>query len=226
MVHATANTPTNDPCRYLLERRLLSAEELVAFRRLAVFSGGFDLAAAVAVTGEEKGLLRRIAGLVDQSLVYRINLAGDGVDEINPRFGMLETLREFGLELLEESGEAPATREAHFSYFLAMAEADNVNTLEGDVSVTEHAVRIRRLTRDHDNLRAAMAWVIDEGEAERATRLVFAMGWFWHAAGLFSEGRQWLKRALSSWGGDSPVERLDNWHRGTARVEAKRPERC
>jgi len=173
--------------------KLLSAGEQTLFRQLAVFVGGCTLEAADAVCNAENDLptdvLDGMTALVDQSLLQH----AEGADG-EPRFVMLETIREYGLEQLERSGEAEVTQQRHASYYLALAKQAEPN-LRG----TEQQAWLARLEAEHDNLRAALAWSQTAGgSAEMGLRLGGALWWFWWVRGYWSEGRAWLSRALAS----------------------------
>jgi predicted ATPase/transcriptional regulator with XRE-family HTH domain len=182
---------------------LLSAEERILFRRLAVFSGSWTLQAAEGVEGRfaeggEGGSLRStpappsvldgIASLVDKSLVRQSEEAGD-----EPRFTMLETIREFGLEQLHQHpDEEEAIRTAHARYFfdLAMAEQRGLRASVPD--------GVKRMRPDEDNYRAMLAHLLEAGESETALHVAGAsLSEYWLAAGArFTEARAWLDRAL------------------------------
>ncbi len=167
---------------------LLSEEEQTLFRRLGVFVGGFTLEAAGSVT-QEPGVdvFAGVAALVDQSLVRRLDtVAGE------PRFWMLEIVREFGLERLRASGEEPAIRARHATYFLARAEEANT-IFWGRRPGSWRA----RLEPDLANLRAALAWFIERGDGERALRLAAALEPAWWILCHQTEGRRWLRQALA-----------------------------
>ena len=169
---------------------LLSADERALFRRLAVFAGGATLAAAGAVAGEDAAAtatVDRVAALVDQSLLVR----EDGLDG-EPRFSMLETVREYALERLDDSGEAAATRRRHAGFILDLAEAAAMA-----LRTPEQAAALAQLDAEHHNARAALAWALDAGEADLALRLAGALSWFWYLRGHWGEGRRWLEAALS-----------------------------
>jgi predicted ATPase len=170
---------------------LLPATEQALFRRLAVFAGGCTLEAAEAVsdTGSERGLdvLDRLASLVDQSLLTE----SDGPDG-EPRFGMLDTIREFGWEQLGARGERDDARQRHAAYVLSLAE-------EAAPALTSADRRawMQRLTAELDNVRAALAWSVEQGDAEQGLRIVGAVGWWWYWYGPMREGRQWAETVLA-----------------------------
>ena len=178
---------------------LLSPEEQALFRRLAVFVGGFTHNAAEAV-GREAGeassdlrppasasVLDGIAALVDASLV----VPGQDADG-EPRYAMLETIREFGLEQLAASGEETATREAHTAIFLGLAERAN-----REMGGPEQEAAFALLGTEHPNLRAALGWFVEQGDTERGLQLCIALSWFWTSRGHAREGRAWLEEFLT-----------------------------
>jgi predicted ATPase len=163
---------------------LLDADEQTLFCRLSVFAGGFTLDAAEAVL-DPPSILHTLQSLVDQSLlqVFEVDRA--------PRFTMLETVREYAAERLEESGRAETIRQRHARCFLALAEEAEVEQWGPRV-----AVWVDRLEGERDNLRAALAWSM-AGAGEAGLRLACALGWFWEHRGEFGEGRDWLAQALA-----------------------------
>ena len=170
---------------------LLSPDEQALFRRLAVFAGGWTLEAAEAVADPDGGL-DAFAGfetLSEQSLVTQAETP-DG--EI--RFAMLETIREFARERLEAAGEGAETRQRLGAAMLALAEAAAPALAGPDAGAW-----LARLDADHDNLRAALAWVSDRNhDPETFLRLAVALWRFWDARGAYGEGRAWLERALAA----------------------------
>ena len=177
---------------------LLAEPEQALFRRLAVFRGGATLDAAEAVDRAASTtlapVLEGVAALADQSLVQVREVGGE------PRVQLLETVREFGLERLAESGEEEATRAAHADYFLSLAEATYAQ-LTGPAL----PARLERLEREQDNLRAALHWFLGRGEAEPALRLASALARFWFLRGRFSEARTALEAALALSGAAAPT---------------------
>jgi predicted ATPase/class 3 adenylate cyclase len=165
---------------------LLDEGERALFRRLAIFVGGCTLEAAEAVCDPDEGLgveaLDGVASLVAKNLLRR----EDGPDG-EPRFGMLETIHEFGLEQLDASGEVQATRRAHAAYFLRLAEG-----AEPELRGSGQAAWLARLAAETGNLRAALAWFSELGQAETGLRLAAALREFWEGRGHFVEGRTWL----------------------------------
>jgi predicted ATPase/DNA-binding XRE family transcriptional regulator len=166
---------------------LLGPAEQALFRRQAVFVGGCSLEAAAAISGDD-GAFATAAGLealVDEALLgYGETPGGE------PRYSMLETVRGFALERLEATGAAPAVRHAHAAYFLALAER-----AAPELSGPEQARWLDRLETEHDNLRAALDWGLEQ-PGEFALRLAGALWGFWLIRGHLHEGRTWLERAL------------------------------
>ncbi|MGH2618033.1 MAG: ATP-binding protein, partial [Thermomicrobiales bacterium] len=166
---------------------LLSEEEQVLFRRLAVFAGGFTLEAAEGVANET-GTLDLVTSLVDKSLLRRVERI-----DAEPRFGMLETIREYGLEQLQAHGALDTIQRRHTTYFLTFAEAT-----EPKLRGREQVAQLARLESEHDNLRAALTWSLAAPDGtDTALRLAGALHWFWYLRGHLSEGRRWLEEALA-----------------------------
>ncbi|MFL5882103.1 MAG: LuxR C-terminal-related transcriptional regulator, partial [Actinomycetota bacterium] len=167
---------------------LLTAEEQTLFRRLAVFVGGLTLEAAEAVCGEPGlDVLDGVTALVGQSLLRRL----DGPTG-EPRYAMLETVREFGLEMLEANGEAEDAGRRHAAFYLGLAER------LAPVHVGPHPVAwLDRLAADHDNLRTAFDRLGRAEQAEACLRLAAACGWYWYRRGYIREGRTRLDRGLA-----------------------------
>jgi predicted ATPase/class 3 adenylate cyclase len=164
---------------------LLPDDEQALFARLGVFSGGATLAAAEAVCGADP--LEGLAALLDGSLLQREE---DEAGE--PRFRMLETVREYALERLDARGELETLRRRHADRFLVVAEEAEPHLLGA-----EEAEWLARLEREHQNLRAALTSFRDVGERERELRLASAVSDFWRIRGYISEGRRWLEDALA-----------------------------
>jgi predicted ATPase len=172
---------------------LLSAEEQILFRRLGVFVGGCTLEAAEAVCGVANDLTMAavdgVASLLDQSLLRRREgVAGE------PRFTMLETIREYALEQLATNGEAEALQRRHAEYFVALALEDERFGGYDERAIVWYA----RRAADIDNLRAALIWShFAPDRAETLLRLVTALFGFWDHQGAINEARTWIERALA-----------------------------
>ncbi|MBA2596008.1 MAG: hypothetical protein H0V00_05210 [Chloroflexia bacterium] len=180
---------------------LLDDDEQRLFRRLAVFAGGFTLEAAEDVGGErgKTSVLDGVAALVEKSLLVQSEQPPG-----EPRYGMLETIREFGLELLAASGEEDATRSAHAAHYLALAEQ-----AEPHLIVSGSAAWVERLAIERANLQTAVAWALRTGRAESVLRLAGTILSFAYARGEPREGQQWLEAALAAGGSASPETRVD-----------------
>jgi predicted ATPase/DNA-binding SARP family transcriptional activator len=190
---------------------LLEEEEKSLFRRLALFAGGCSLEAAEAVSGRTD-ILDDLVSLVDKSLL-RCEEGPEG----EPRFTMLETIREYGQECLAASGEEAAIREQHARFFLSLAEAggersdsssaERQGPGSGDVwqRGPERAAWRKRLEREHDNLRAALDGSVDAARAsaepgraaELGLRLAGVLWPFWASRGYWSEGCERLRELLA-----------------------------
>jgi predicted ATPase/class 3 adenylate cyclase len=186
---------------------LLDNQEQQLFRHLSVFVRGWTLEAAEAVihasqqaNSDGLPLLDGIASLLDKSLLLQV-----ARDDEEPRFIMLETIREFGRECLKALGEMEVTQQAHASYYLALVEEAEVQ-LGGPQLVTW----LDRLEREHDNLRAALHWFLERGKVsggtsgegvahnnEMALRMGAALERFWVVRGYRSEGRRFLEQTLA-----------------------------
>ncbi|RDH75942.1 LuxR family transcriptional regulator [Mycolicibacterium moriokaense] len=176
---------------------LLTEPERVLFRRLAVFMGGFDLDAAEAVCGDEHieryQVLDQLTLLVDKSLVVAESVSGP------TRYRFLETVRQYGLEKLGESGDAATVRTRHRDYYLHIAVA---------LDRPDHADHERRLEQaaiEIDNLRAAFAWSREDGDVAEALRLGASLQPLWLQRGHIREGLRWLSAALGDDAGAAPT---------------------
>jgi predicted ATPase/transcriptional regulator with XRE-family HTH domain len=172
---------------------LLSPAEQALFRQLAVFVGGWTLKAAEAVCGEaEQAVLRGLATLVDASLIDHQEETADG----EGRFRLLELVREYALERLEESGEALAIHLRHAEYFVGLAEKLGPSLRGSDQS---HWMAV--LDREAGNWRSALEWTVQAPEREQVTlglRLAAALFRFWMVRGIPRRGREWLERFLAA----------------------------
>ncbi len=172
---------------------LLTDQEKSLLRRLSVFAGGWSLAAAEGIcTGEDSEVLDLLTSLVDKSLIVH----GEGASE-GGRSRLLETIQQYAGERLRESGEAEATQDRAAAWFLALAEE-----AEPELSGPEQAAWLSRLEMEHDNLRAGLSCYEQSREQsaeglEAGLRLAGALSRFWYVRGHYSEGRQWLGRALA-----------------------------
>jgi predicted ATPase len=168
---------------------LLEAEQTF-FRRLSVFAGGWTLEAAEAVCSEDgiaqEDVLDLLGALVDKSLVVAGATTSGAL-----RYRMLEPIRQYARELLKHSGQTEAVQSQHGAFFLALAEE-----AEPELAGSQQSVWVERLEVEHDNLREALSWDLEQREGETALRLVAALWRFWFLRGYLSEGIKWLERVL------------------------------
>jgi predicted ATPase len=162
---------------------LLSADAKLLFARLAVFVGSADLEAIEQVTNPEGHLetLDLMAELVDQSLVQALGEA------VEPRFGMLETIREFAVERLEETGTADDYRAGHQAHYLGLAERGSAAL--GTAAQVEW---LERLSRENDNFRAVLRRALRRQDAASALRMGQALASYWYISASYREGRGWM----------------------------------
>jgi predicted ATPase/DNA-binding CsgD family transcriptional regulator len=169
---------------------LLDVGGQALFRRLAVFAGGFTLEAAQAIAAStwdaQHDVMTTLEALVAQSLVRRID--GDG----EPRFTLLETIRAFGLERLQEAGELDDALDAHAAYFIAFAE---LARQPRPGSLDHHGSALQRAKAEQANIRAAMMHLVEVGNADGVLRLAGAVAWYVQLSP--QEGRTWLEWALA-----------------------------
>ncbi len=212
---------------------LLSEDERVLFARLSVFVGGWTLDAAEDITGKEEGgrhfvteeelktvsrnssstsdlqpsafslqpsdVLDVLTRLVDKSLVIVDRRAGGA------RYRMLETIRRYAAEKLQESGETARIHALHRDWFLQLAEKGMP-----ELSGSRGREWMRRLEAEHDNLRAALHWSIREGgDPDASLRFAYALGQFWAVRGHPSEGSVWAGEALAASSDESPLARAN-----------------
>ena len=179
---------------------LLSPAEQKLFRRLSVFAGGCTLEGVEAVCNTkgdlDLDLLDGMTSMVDKSLMQQMNTAGS-----EPRFTMLETIREYAREKLVASSEEAATRRAHAAYCLVLAEEGA--TVQGGEGEAEW---LERLDLEHDNFRAALEWLTETGNEEWGLRLAAALFRFWETREYLAEGRDSLDKLLKIPGTLVPTE--------------------
>ena len=174
---------------------LLNQTEQQLFRLLSIFVGGCTLEAiepvSAMVCGQQLPVLDTLASLIDKSLLHQTEQEGE-----EAHFVMLETVREYGLERLQASGENEAAWQALAAYYLGLAEQ-----AESQYAGSEQIVWLQRLEREHENLRAVLQWLLEQGEAGHgmtmALRLGAALRNFWVIRGPYREGRVFLERALA-----------------------------
>jgi predicted ATPase/DNA-binding NarL/FixJ family response regulator len=172
---------------------LLKAEEQQLFRRLSVFTGGFTLEAIEAIHAtletvpDVVQVVNGVASLIDKSLLQRTEQ-----EDNEFRLSILETIREFALECLRESGEEESIERAHADYYLALVEE-----AEPHLKDAQQLLWLRRLDRDQENLRTALDWLIAHHEGEKAMRFCISLWLFWETRGYWSEGQRLLRAVLA-----------------------------
>ncbi|MCA9877682.1 MAG: excisionase family DNA-binding protein, partial [Thermomicrobiales bacterium] len=165
---------------------LLTADEQRLFRCLAIFRGGFTLAAAESISPPDPPVFDLLASLVDKSL-----LGMQGMASGETRYYLLETIREFGLEQLAASGEQAPVAHRHAAWCRAFAECAGPRAKQADA-----AVWLPRLRAEHPNLLAALAWFQHAGDGASLLRMAAALWPFWQEQNHFAEGLTWLELAL------------------------------
>jgi len=179
---------------------LLSERERVVLRRLSVFADGWTLEAAEAVCaagdGEAFDILDLLAQLVFKSLVLMNEQDG------RVRYRFLETVRQYALERLVESEDAPAVRTRHLDWYRGLTEE-----AEAGLVGVRQAAWLDRLEAEHDNLRAALEWSLECGAVEAGLRLAGGVWQFWSVRGYLAEGRRWLDALLKRSTGVAPIVR-------------------
>ncbi len=186
---------------------LLSAHEQTVLSRLSVFAGGFSVEAAEAVAAEAVAtgsegieLLDVLGRLVDRSLVVAEEFAGEG------RYRLLETVRQYAQEKLLESGQSESAYRAHLAWCVRLVEQARPAFFQGP----EAADWLERLDREHDNLRAAIAWSSgDASGGEVALRLAAGLWRYWSIRAHLAEGRGWFTQLLDRPGGTASQLRAD-----------------
>jgi predicted ATPase len=187
---------------------LLSPDERDILAQLAAFHGSFDLeqVEAVCLRDSDDELLSLIMALLDKSLLTR--------DAVTGRYRLLEPVRRYAWDKVIEKAWHEDLERSHAVYFTQLAES-----LSGPIRTPDHGAALDRLEREHDNLRAALRWSLDHGEADLALRIGSALWPFWKLRGHMSEGREWLERALDS-SPDVPPEVLAHGLRGAGDLAA------
>jgi len=167
---------------------MLTTDAQTLFARLAVFGGSASLDAIEQVANPDGRLviLELLASLVDTSL---LRAAGEAAE---PRFGMLETIREFAAEQLEVSGGADEYRARHEAYYLALSERGNIA-----LGTADQLEWLDRFTRETDNFRAVLRRAVRRDDAAVGVRMGRALATYWHMRGSYSEGRGWMKEVAA-----------------------------
>jgi predicted ATPase/DNA-binding CsgD family transcriptional regulator len=168
---------------------LLTPAEQTLFRRLSYFSGGFSLEAAEAVAGDhgEGEVLDRLASLLDKNLIYQVVAEFEAT-----RCAMLETIREFGLVQLVESGEADAVARRHAEWFQTYGEWAELVMNRSPLTMEN----LELVDADHNNFRSALQWLEQHQETEAWVRLATNLGGYWFFRSWREEGREWFRKCL------------------------------
>lgn len=169
--------------------RLLSADERALFARLGALVGGGNLD-TIEVLSRGAGLgdsLELVGSLVDKSVVLPLDSPPP-----EPRYGMLETIREYAMERLDESGDGDAVRRNLTEHWVAVVES-----VTAQLAGPDQAIWIARLDRENPNFRASLTWALETGEADLALRLATGLRTYWRGKGHFREGVVWLKALLA-----------------------------
>ncbi len=183
--------------------RLLSADEQSLYAHLGVFSGGFTLEAAQAIWSTSSRaastsiIIELLASLIDKSMLQRQTTINN-----EPRFSLLEILRNYALERLRVSGQEETARRRHLYYY-----RDFVEALEAEGGAAITPAWLHRLDVEHNNLRTALRWAIDSGDYESALRIAGAIWRFWQIHGHVEEGQRWLNTILEGSEGDVSLAR-------------------
>jgi predicted ATPase/DNA-binding SARP family transcriptional activator/tetratricopeptide (TPR) repeat protein len=187
--------------------QLLSEQQQIALRRMAVYAEGADLAAVEPLCGgdlvADADVAGLVADLVDRSLVVRAP---------GPRYRLLETVVAYGLERLRDAGELEAIQHRHADYYVGLAER-----AAAALRTSQQCMWLDRLAVETPNLRRAMETAIGADDADLALRLVNAMAWFWFLRGRIGEARRSIRQALAVPGGSEELRNIARcWDTGLA----------
>jgi predicted ATPase/transcriptional regulator with XRE-family HTH domain len=173
---------------------LLHSAEQQLFVRLGIFMGSWSLDAAKAVCNASEDLiipaLEGLEGLIKKNLV--LQQEAPSADDDNPRFGMLETIREYARERLRASGVVAPLQQQYADYYLWLAEQ-----AAPELTGAQQQIWLQRLADEYDNLHAVLDWAKESRQPDLSLRLAAALWRFWYVRGYFSEGRAWLEDALA-----------------------------
>src|SRR5262249_30025766 len=189
---------------------LVSAGGETVFRRVAVFVGGWNLAAAEAVGGGGEvapdEVLSLLTRLVDTSLVLEEELDG------RARYRLLEPLRDFAKHQLQRSGESDVIQRAHAQFFAQWAPRLAMSPVQDLSEIPMYTSRMDQMERDYPNFRTALVWLSEHGPIDTALRLANALAEFWYLRAHQHDGRMWMTKLLCQPGGDpGPRARALGW---------------
>ena len=171
---------------------LLSEEERNFFRKLGGFAGGFTLPAAETIITDEPGSETRTLDLVGQLVEKSLVMTEIGTASDTTRYRMLEPVREYSLHRLEESGEEDAIRKRHADYFSELAER-----AAPGLRCADQLMWLDLLSEEHDNLRAALGYLLDRGATDQAGQIGWNLWLFWTLRGHVDEGRGWMEALVA-----------------------------
>ena len=179
--------PRQQTLRALIDWSYITLDETEqnVFRCLAVFSGGWTFEAAEAVAGEIEAL-DGLSGLVNKSLINLEDRDGEF------RYRYLETIRQYAMEKLLESGEAVCVRDRHLAHFLEF-----IQRAEGQFGTPQRSEWLNRLEMEHENIRSALGWAV-ENAPKSALRMVCSLLIFWRSRSYLTEGSNWCQAALAN----------------------------
>ncbi len=184
----------------------LSDDEQILLRRLSVFAGGWTLEAAEQVCQDQKlplaKILEQLLHLVDKSLVVAQLCKGD------TRYHMLESIRQYAQEKLEEAGESGALRDRHLDYFCSLAEQAHPH-----LKSSQQILWLERLELEHDNIRFALDWAQHGGDVSKGLRLATELKLFWMFREYFRESSTILEALLALFQPDEQIQLLARSHR-------------
>ena len=169
---------------------LLDPVEQRLLQQVSVFAGGFSISSAEAICADQESMtdiFELLTSLVRKSLLIQYSADGE------PRLRMLNTIREFGFDTLQSDGQQRDVCSKHAEHYLNLAEA-----LAPDLLGRGQRQCVSRLLTEADNIRAALAWTIQERDLNRTSRFLNALRWLWIPRGLLTEGKAWASRALET----------------------------
>jgi non-specific serine/threonine protein kinase len=189
--------PRQQTLRALIDWSYITLDETEqnVFRSLAVFSGGWTFEAAEAIVGEIEAL-DGLSGLVNKSLINVEDRDGEF------RYRYLETIRQYAMEKLLESGEAVRVRDRHLAHFLEF-----IQRAEGQFGTPQRSEWLNRLEMEHENIRSALGWAV-ENDPDSALRMVCSLLIFWRSRSYMTEGCKWCQAALARADDPTIAERL------------------